>query len=74
VKAKAKIWLHNLLAATITGAATSGLSALGISVADAAGGAIKPLDMRQLMVLFASGAAVGLLAYLKQSPLPPGDL
>ena len=68
---KTNIWLHQLMAAAITGGATSGLSSLGITVADAAGANVGALNMKQVGVLFVSGAMVGLLAYLKQSPLPP---
>jgi hypothetical protein len=73
MRTKARLWAHNLLAAVITGGATSGLSAVGIAVADAAGASVNPLDLRQVGVLFISGAVVGLLAYLKQSPLPPEE-
>lgn len=73
MKEKTKMWLHNLGAAVITGGATSGLSSLGITVADAAGAQVGALNLKQLCVLFLSGAAIGLLAYLKQSPLPPAE-
>ena len=66
-------WLRSLIAAVVTGGATSGLSALGISVADAAGANIGGLNIKQVGALFLSGALVGLLAYLKQSPIPPED-
>lgn len=70
---RVKLWLHNLVAAAITGGATSGMSAIGIAVADAAGANVNPLNMKQVGVLFLSGGLVGLLAYLKQSPLPPTE-
>ena len=70
---KSHTWLHNLGAAVITGGATSGLSALGIVAADAAGATVAQLDLKQIGVLFISGAVIGLLAYLKQSPLPPEE-
>lgn len=73
MKEKARLWAHNLGAATITGAATSGLSALGISIADAAGAQVTALNWKQLGALAISGGVVGLLAYLKQSPLPPTE-
>jgi hypothetical protein len=66
-------WLHSLFAAVITGGATSGLSALGIAGAEAAGLKVVQLDIKQLGILTASGAIVGLMAYLKQSPLPPEE-
>lgn len=73
MKDKARLWAHNLTAAVITGGATSALSAVGIAVADAAGAVVTPLDLKQVGILFVSGAVVGLLAYLKQSPLPPSE-
>jgi hypothetical protein len=60
-----------LVAAVITGGSTTALSALGVVAADSVGLNVPTLDMKQLGILFASGAIVGLLAYLKQSPLPP---
>lgn len=65
------VWLHNLIAAVITGGSTTALAALGIVGADALGASVQTLDLKQCGLLFASGAVVGLLAYLKQSPLPP---
>lgn len=73
MKDSTNIWLHNLVAAVVTGGATAGLSALGITVADAAGANVGALNFKQVGLLFASGAIVGLLAYLKQSPLPPAQ-
>lgn len=66
-------WVRNLIAAVITGGATSGMSALGIAAADAAGANVGNLNLKQVGILFASGALVGLLAYLKQSPIPPAE-
>lgn len=68
-----RTWLHNLGAAVITGAATTALSSLGISVADIAGAKVQQLDFKQIGILCAAGGLVGLLAYLKQSPLPPEE-
>lgn len=73
MKDTARKWFHNLVAAVITGGATSGMSAIGIAVADAAGAQVQALNLKQVGVLFVSGAVVGLLAYLKQSPLPPEE-
>ena len=68
---KAKLWLHNLIAAVVTGGSTTALAALGIAGADAMGANVQALDLKQTGMLFLSGAVVGLLAYLKQSPIPP---
>jgi len=71
MKEKAHRWFHNLIAAAITGGANAGLAALGIVGADAIGINVPTLDARQLAAVFRVRAVVGLLAYLKQSPLPP---
>ncbi len=71
MKLKARIWLRNLGAATITGGATTVMAALGIMGADALGAKVQSLDLKQVGILFVSGGVVGLLSYLKQSPLPP---
>jgi len=70
---KVNNWIRGLIAAVVTGGATSGMSAIGIGIADAAGANIGGLNLKQVGVLFASGALVGLLAYLKQSPIPPAE-
>jgi len=66
-------WLKGLVAAVVTGFSTSGLSALGIAGADAVGLQVAQLDIKQLGILAATGAVVGLLAYLKQSPIPADE-
>lgn len=71
MKEQAKQWLHNLVAAVVTGGCTTALAALGIAGLDAVGANVQALDFEQTGMLFASGGVVGLLAYLKQSPLPP---
>jgi hypothetical protein len=68
---KFKTWAKALLAATITGAAGSLLSALGISGAQAAGVNVMQLDLKQLWIMTLAGGVVGAAAYLKQSPMPP---
>lgn len=68
---KTNVWLRGLIAAVVTGASTSALSALGIAGADAAGANVGQLNLKQIGVLTLTGAIVGLAAYLKQSPVPP---
>ena len=68
---KTNLWLRGLVAAIVTGASTSALSALGIAGADAAGASVGQLNVKQIGVLTVTGALVGLAAYLKQSPVPP---
>lgn len=70
---KTKLWLHNLLAAIITGGSSTALASLGIAGASAVGVDVQPLNYKQLGIIALAGATVGLLAYLKQSPLPPAD-
>lgn len=73
MKLKTSQWLKALVAAVVTGSSSSGLSALGISVADSAGLNIGQLNLKQLGVMLVTGGLVGALAYLKQSPVPPDD-
>jgi len=68
---KMKKWFKLLIASVVTGASNAGLAVLGISGANAAGVDIPALNFKQLGVMCLSGAIVGLLAYLKQSPVPP---
>lgn len=68
-----RLWARGLLAAFITGGATAGLSALGVTAADAAGAAVGALNLRQLGIITLSGGIVGVLAYLQRSPLPKLD-
>lgn len=64
-------WVKTLIAAVVGGAANAGLAALGISAGSALGETVKPLDLRQLEHICVSGAIVGALLFLKQSPVPP---
>lgn len=64
-------WIKMGIAGVVSGGSNAGLAALGVPVANAAGAGIPPLDLKQLGVMSATGAIIGLLAYLKQSPVPP---
>lgn len=68
-----RLWARGILAAFITGAATAGLSALGVTAADAAGAEVGALNLKQLGVVTLSGGIVGVFAYLQRSPLPRLD-
>jgi hypothetical protein len=57
----------------VTGLATSFMSALGITGANAVGLSVHQLDAEQLALVTLFGGLVGMAAYLKQSPLPPPD-
>lgn len=68
---KMKHWFHGLVSACVTGIATSGLSALGVAGLDEVGMNITKLDLKQMCIITVIGGVVGMLAYLKQSPLEP---
>lgn len=63
-------WIKLLIAAIVTGAANTGLSALGIATANGIGANVPQLDLKQLGIMLLTGGIVGALAYLKQSPVP----
>lgn len=67
------LWLRKLIAAVVTGVSSSVLASLGTAAADAVGLNVPPLDAKQLGIIALTGGLVGLLAYLKQSPIPPDD-
>jgi hypothetical protein len=68
---KTKIWIRSLVAAVVTGASSTVLSALGVAAANGLGVSVPRLDLKQLGIMLLSGGMIGLLAYLKQSPMPP---
>jgi len=57
-------WLHGLIGASIGSASTAVLSVVGTSITG------DPLNWHQVLTIMASGALVGAMTYLKQSPLP----
>lgn len=65
MKQSTNLWLHNLAATVVTGGSTAALSSIGAVAVGAT------LNIQQIGAVFASGAIIGVLAYLKQSPLPP---
>jgi branched-subunit amino acid ABC-type transport system permease component len=67
------LWLKGLTAAVVGGFANSFLSALGITGAQIVGIHVQQLDLRQLITTTVVGGAVGLMLYLKQSPVPPDE-
>jgi hypothetical protein len=67
------VWVYSLFSAFITGLATSFLSAIGISGAQAVGIQVDQLQPRQLCVVAIFGGLVGAMSFLKQSPLPPAE-
>lgn len=66
-----KVWFHGFLSACIGGGATSASSWLGMTAAKAVGLDVPTLNLESIGVIFASGAATSVFAYLKQSPIPP---
>ena len=73
VNLRTQIWFKSLVAALVTGASSTGLSALGIATANGLGAEVPKLDWKQLGVMMLSGAIVGTLAFLKTSPVPPSS-
>ena len=71
MRLKTEIWFRSLVAAVITGASSTALSALGIATANGLGVNVPRLDFKQLGIMLLSGGVIGALAYLKQSPVPP---
>ena len=67
-------WFKALLAAFITGASSSALSAVGIATANGMGIKVPQLDFHQLGIMLLSGGIVGALAYLAKSPVPPDSV
>lgn len=65
-----KAWATGLAAAVVSGAAHAAGAVLGIGAANMVGANIKPLDLKELGVVAASGAVTGAVAYLMKSPLP----
>jgi hypothetical protein len=67
------LWLKKAIAAAVTGFSSAVLSALGTVAADSVGLNVPALTLKQLGVVALVGGGVGLLAYLKQSPVPPDE-
>jgi hypothetical protein len=68
-----KIWLYGLAAGVIGGTATAISAILAVPVVHAAGMEVRPLDWQQIKVVAIGAAFINLVAYLKQSPIPPRD-
>lgn len=66
-----KKWVYGLLAGCIGAGAQGVIGSLGIVVSNAAGANIPQLNLKQIGVIFASGALVAGFMYLQRSPLPP---
>lgn len=66
-------WSKALLAAFITGSAGALLASLGITGAQVVGVNVSQLNLKQLLIMTATGGIVGAAAYLKQSPVPPDE-
>ncbi len=68
---KTKLWFKSLVASVVGGAANAASASLGISAANLVGIKIEPLNLQQLGSVCLSGGIIGLIFYLKQSPVPP---
>ena len=63
-------WFKTIVATFIAGFAGAITTAAGIGVANAAGIKIAQLDLKQLCVTGLAAGGIGVLNYLKKSPLP----
>lgn len=68
---KLALWGYSLVAGAISGSAGAGLAWIGTAAANAAGADVKMLNLKQFGIVLVAGAIPSVLAYLKQSPLPP---
>lgn len=68
---KTSQWIKALLSAIISGAVNNALGVLGIATANVVGINIQQLNFKQMGMLMLSGGFIGMLMYLKQSPVPP---
>lgn len=66
-----RTWVHGLGAAFIGGGATALGSWGGLTLAKAAGMDVPVLNFTAIKTIFVFGALTNVVAYLKQSPLPP---
>lgn len=64
-------WCYGLVGGVIGGAATSLSSAASVAMGKSFGMDMPVLTLRQIGFIAGSGAFWTLVAYLKQSPLPP---
>jgi len=65
-------WAKAIVAAAISGAASSFLASVGVGSANAVGLNVQQFTKQQLLATTCSGALVGMAAYLVKSPVPPG--
>lgn len=70
---KTEQWGKALIAAVVSGFSNSILAALGIGAANSVGVKIEPLHWTQILDIGFTGAFIGMLMYLKQSPVPPDN-
>ncbi len=64
-------WIKALIASVVSGFSNSILAAMGIGAANALGVKVEILNWKQMLDIGISGAFIGMLLYLKQSPVPP---
>lgn len=66
-------WFAALWSAAISGFATPITAMAASGVANSMGASIEPIHWKQALDIGVCGAVVGVLNYLKQSPLPPSN-
>lgn len=72
-KLKLQKWLNQLIGVSIQGGAASFLSTFGLAGASAMGIPVNPLDWKQGIGVFVSGAVVKGMTYLQKQPVPDFD-
>lgn len=71
MKKRVEVWAYSLVSGAIGGGATALFSWMGMAGAHQIGIDVPVLNFKAMGVIFLSGMLPPILAYLKQSPLPP---
>lgn len=63
-------WLNTLIGMFIQGGAAAALATFGLAIGHSIDTAVKPLELKQVGIVFLSGAIVRTLRFLERSPVP----
>ncbi len=66
-------WLHGVISAFIGGGATVVSAQSGLAMAQVVGIHAALMDLKTMVIVFFTSGFFSMMAYLKQSPLPPED-
>ena len=66
----AKQWLQGIAVAVISGAASAGVTWMGLNAVHAAGADVAALNFKSLGVVMLTAALFNFLTYLSKSPIP----